>query len=115
MIDFACKQFNLNEIIKCGLSLTKAELEIFNYFVQNPKNECTTFSISKKLKLNLTTIQKAVKKLFEKEIIIRHQKNLSNGGYVYTYESNSKSKIKGILKDIIQNWSKQVEKAIDRM
>jgi predicted transcriptional regulator len=114
MIDFACKQFNLNEIIKCGLSLTKAELEVFNYFIQNQKSECTTSLISKKLNLNLTTIQKAVKKLYEKEIILRHQKNLSNGGYVYTYECATKKRIREVLKSIIKNWSEQVEKAIDR-
>lgn len=114
MIDFACKQFNLNEIIKCGLSLTKKELEIMKYFVENRNREHTTKEISKRLKLNLTTIQKAVKKLYDKQIILRHQKNLENGGYVYTYECNTKINIRKILKKIIRNWSDKVEKQIDK-
>lgn len=113
MIDFACKQFNLDDIIKCGLGLTKTEFKIMEYFLDNTK-ECTTHSISKKLNLNLTTIQKAVKKLSEKEIIIRHQKNLSSGGYLYTYECNSKTNIRKIIKDIIRNWSEKVEERIDK-
>ncbi|MEN7982412.1 MAG: helix-turn-helix domain-containing protein [Nanoarchaeota archaeon] len=115
MIDFACKQFDLDDIIKCGLGLTKKEVEIMKYFLKNKNKECTTFSISKKLDLNLTTIQKAVKKLSEKNIIIRHQKNLSNGGYVYTYEINSKQKIRKILKNIIKNWADKVEEEIDKL
>lgn len=57
---------------------------------------------------------KWMKLLAEKNIIIRQQKNLSNGGYIYTYESNSKSNIRRILKDIINNWSNKVEERIDR-
>ena len=113
MIDFACKQFNLDDIIKCGLGLTRTELLIMNYFLNITNKKCTTNSISKKLKLNLTTIQKAVKKLTEKKIIRRHQINLKKGGYIYTYECNSKSEIIKIIKNIIRNWSEKVEKKID--
>ncbi len=112
MIDFACKQFNVNDIIKCALGLTKAEFKIMEYFFAEAE-KCTTLSISEKLELNLTTIQKAVKKLAEKKIIVRRQKNLENGGYVYTYECNSKPAVRKIIKDIIKNWSLKVEGRID--
>ena len=114
MIDFGCKQFDLEDIIKCGLGLTKTEFRIMKYFLEHSKNECITFSLSKKLDLNLTTIQKAVKKLSEKNIIIRHQKNLEQGGYIYTYKCNSKLNIRTIIKDIIKNWSEKVESKIDK-
>jgi predicted transcriptional regulator len=114
MIDFACKQFNLEDIIKCGLSLTRTEFKIMEFFISNSDKELTTIFISKKMNLNLTTIQKAVKKLFEKKIIIRHQKNLENGGYIYTYECETKKNIRKILKEIIRSWSEKVEKQIDK-
>ena len=114
MIDFACKRLNLEDIIKCGLGLTRTEFEIMKYFLNNSSKEFITSDISKKLKLSLTTIQKAVKKLYEKRVIIRHQKNLKNGGYVYTYECNSKLEIRKSIKAIIKNWSNQVEDKIDK-
>jgi predicted transcriptional regulator len=114
MIDFACKRFDLNDIIKCGLSLTKTEFEIMNFFIENPRSEHITSEIAKKLKLSLPTIQKAVKKLYEKKVILRHQKNLQNGGYVYTYESNTKVNIRKILQEIIKNWSKAVEDKLEK-
>ena len=94
MIDFACKQFDLNDVIRCSLGLTKTEFQIMKYLLKKTSNNCTTISVSKKLNLNLTTIQKAVKKLSIKKILLRHQKNLKNGGYVYTYECNLKLNIK---------------------
>ena len=115
MIDFACKRFDLMEIIKCGLGLTKAELKIMNFFLDNLSKDFTTTNLSKTLKFNLTTVQKAVKKLYEKKIIIRHQKNLGPGGYLYVYECNSKMNIRKIIKEIIRNLSKKVEEKIDRL
>jgi len=114
MIDFACKEFDLKDILKCGLGLTKSEFILFDYFIKNSDKESTTLSISKILDMDLTTIQKGVKKLYEKGIIIRHQKNLDNGGYVYTYECNSKPKIRKIIKDIIDKWSLKVHQEIDK-
>lgn len=112
MIDFACKQFDLDDIIKCGLGLTKTEFKIMEYFLSH-KNECKTFTIANKMNLNVTTVQKAVKKLSEKKVILKHQKNLSNGGYVYTYECNSRIEIRKIIKGIIRNWAEKVEERID--
>lgn len=114
MIDFACKQFDLDEVIKCSLGLTKTEFKIMKYFLKEINRECTTISISKELNLNLTTIQKAAKKLSDKKIIIRHQKNLKKGGYIYTYEYNSKQDTRKIIKGIIKNWFKKVEERIDK-
>ncbi len=113
MIDFGCKEFDLEDIIKCGLGLTKTEFNILKYFLKNKNKEFITTNISEELKLNLTTIQKATKKLYEKEILIRHQKNLDGGGYAYSYEISSKQKIRHILKNIIKNWSNRVENEID--
>jgi predicted transcriptional regulator len=114
MIDFACREFDLNDIMKCGLGLTKSEFILFEHFTKNNEREWTTISLSNKLGLNLTTIQKGVKKLNELGIILRHQKNLENGGYIYTYECNSKQKIRKVLKNIIDNWSSKVHQEIDQ-
>ena len=114
MIDFACKRFDLDEIIKCGLGLTKAELVVMKFFVSRLGEEFSSHETAEKLRLNVTTIQKAVKKLHGKKILVRHQKNMNNGGYVYTYESVAKKEIRGILKGIIRSWSSKVEESIDK-
>lgn len=115
MIDFACKQFNLDDIIKCSLGLTKTELKILKLFLKPQTKNYTSENLSKNMNLNLTTIQKAVKKLSDKKIILKHQKNLQNGGYIFIYTCNSKSEIKRIIKTTIQNWSNKVEQKIDQL
>lgn len=114
MIDFACKRFDLDDVIKCGLGLTRTEFRILGYFLKSEGAECTTACMADEMGLNLTTVQKAVKKLNEKGVIVRHQKNLENGGYVYTYECRSKDKIRGIVKGIIRDWHRKVDEKIDR-
>ncbi len=113
MIDFACRQFDLDEIVKCGLGLTKAEYKVMNHFLKNPEQDMTTTEISRKIQLDLTTVQKAVKKLADKRIILRHQRNLDNGGYVFIYACNSKPTIRAILKKIIREWADNVSQEID--
>ncbi len=113
MIDFACKTFNIETIIKCSLGLTKSEYKIMSFFLDNSKKYFTSEEISKKLSLNLTTIQKAVKKLNEKEILMRSQENLKNGGYLFTYKLSSKQNIRIIVKKIIETWSEKVKSGID--
>ncbi len=115
MIDFACKQFNINDIIKCGLGLTKAEFKVMLFFLQphDSSKSFTTQDISTALNLNLTTVQKSVKKLTGISILSRRQKNLASGGYIYTYRANSRDNVRNIMKDRIHNWSLKVEKKID--
>ncbi len=114
MIDFACKRFDLDDIIKCGLGLTKTEFKIMKFLLKNSNKKHTTNKISKKLNLNLTTIQKAVKKLSKLNIIKKSQKNLLKGGYIYIYKCNPKEEVRTNIKKIIRNWSNKVEEEIDK-
>jgi predicted transcriptional regulator len=111
MIDFACKTFEVDEVIKCGLGLTRSDYAIMNFFLKNRK-EFSSVEISKILDLDLSTVQRALKRLNEKNVILRYQKNLSNGGYVYFYKTNDKKVIRKIILDVIHNWVKKVEEEI---
>lgn len=114
MIDFACKKFDIDEIIKCGFGLTRSEVKVFSYLIKNNSDFCSTDKISKSIKLDLTTIQKAMKKMYEKKIFNRRQKNLVKGGYVFEYKIKNKKEIRELIKNLVKNWSKSVEGEIDR-
>ncbi len=115
MIDFACKRFDLNEIIKCALGLTRADFQVLEYFI-NCKEDAHQISedIAKKLSLNLSTVQRALKKLYEKGVLIRHQENISRGGYTYTYQLKDKQKVRQLLMGIINSWVHKVEDNLNR-
>jgi len=114
MIDFACKHFDIDEIIKCGLGLTKAEMRLLHGFLAEGPNVLTTATLAKKNNLDLSTVQKGVKKLYEKGVLVRSQRNSSVGGYVYVYALKPKKEIRATIKEIIRAWEHKVEAAIDR-
>ena len=112
MIDFACKTFNIDEIIKCGLGLTKVELEIF-YFLLKADDMISSKELSVKINRDNSTVQRALKKFYERELVDRKQINLKKGGYSFIYSVKSKTEIKNILIKIIHKWVSNVETAFD--
>lgn len=113
MIDFACKQFNMDEIIKCSLGLSKADFRLMNFFLKEDSTWHTTQDIAKIMKLNLSTIQRCVKTLHKKEILTRSQENLNGGGYIFLYQIKNKEELRKKIKQIIHNWTKGVDKALE--
>ncbi|WP_094228165.1 HTH domain-containing protein [Methanolobus psychrotolerans] len=109
MVDFACKEFEIEAVIKCGLNLTKAELQILKYFLQYGQDWLTTETIAEELDLNLSTVQRSVKKLYERKILIRSQNNMDGGGYFFVYKIRSKKDIHELIMDTVNNWVKRVD------
>lgn len=103
MIDFACKKFDLEEVVKCSLGLSKSEFKLLKFLIENDR-EFTTEELSKKLKLDKSTIQRAVKKMHGKSLVRRGQINQSVGGYLFTYRIKDKNKIRQIILDTVESW-----------
>jgi predicted transcriptional regulator len=112
MIDFACKRFNIKEIVKCSLGLSRAEYTVLD-FLMNSKDALTTEEISKKTNLELSTVQRSVKKLHQKNVLKRRQNNLEGGGYVFIYSIENKSEMRKIILNIVHNWTKKVESELN--
>ncbi|MFP4402634.1 MAG: helix-turn-helix domain-containing protein [Candidatus Nanoarchaeia archaeon] len=112
MVDFACTQISIDDIIKCSFGLTKTELEIFRFLVSHKHTRFSTHELSLKLNLDITTIQKAVKKLTSKGILKKDQKNLEQGGYVLLYQCIGQEHIKKIIMSNFENFSKKVEESL---
>lgn len=112
MLDFACKRIKLDEIIKCSLSLTRAEMTIFKHFMDNTEESFCANTISEKLEFDLSTIQRSLKKLHEKDILFRTQENLSGGGYLFHYQIKNKQAVRKLIMDIVHMWTKKVDEAL---
>ncbi len=111
MINFACKEFRLEEVVKCALALTKADYKLLDYMMKQ-KQWFTTEELAKTLKLNLSTIQRSVKKLYEKEILERKQNNLDGGGYLFVYNIRDQKAVRDIIMNIVESWKEKVEKEL---
>ena len=108
MIDFACKKFDLREVIRCSLNLTKTEFKITEYLMENSNKEFTALEIAQTFKIGLSTSQKAINEINKKELIKRSQKNLRKGGYIFVYSIKEKLILKQKILKIINDWAKKV-------
>jgi predicted transcriptional regulator len=111
MIDFACKEFNLHDIVKCSLGLTRSDLLVLEYLLRHTGNH-TTEDLAAKMHLDLSTVQRAMKKLHEKRLVLRIQRNLTSGGYVFEYRIARKEEIRKIVMDIVHSWTARVDKEL---
>ncbi len=115
MIDFACRSISTDEVIKCSLSLTKADLRVLKLMLDNPADMFESRAIAKRLGLNLTTVQRAVKKLHARGLISRKQNNLDSGGYVFVYQSGGKQALRDEVRRITDEWSSRVDSALKKL
>ncbi len=111
MIDFACRKIDLEEIFICTFSINRTAYRILRVLSRSRK-ALTIEEISKLLNKDRTTIQKTIKQLLEKDLIERKQLNKSKGGYVYYYYVKNKEEIKKRVKNIIGEWTKNVDRAL---
>ncbi len=109
MIDFACKSFDIDEVVKCSLSLSKAEFRLLDFFIKNSDKNFSTEELSEKLNLDKSTIQRGVKKLHQKELLFRTQLNQSVGGYLFKYRIKNKDELIKKILGIIDNWNERVK------
>ena len=111
MISFACQDIEFSELLRCSFELSKTEYYVFLFLLQTDK-EWTVANIAKKMRLNRTTIQKAIKNLTEKQLAFRRQRNLDAGGYIFYYRIKNKDEIKKRMNTIVSDWYEEVKKEI---
>jgi predicted transcriptional regulator len=112
-MNFACRNFSIDEVVRCSLELTKSEFRILEFLMKHAKR-ISSQEIAKTLKLELSTVQRSMKKLSSKKIVRKSQINLSSGGYSFFYCICDKREIKSIIKQIIQKWYNEFDQELNK-
>ncbi|RLE47713.1 MarR family transcriptional regulator [Candidatus Woesearchaeota archaeon] len=112
MIYFACKSINKEDLIRCSFALNKTEYKLL-MFLLDYDEFITAAKLAKKMGLERTTVQKAVKLLVEKGLVSRKQENLEKGSYIFLYRIKDVKEIKERLRKIVRKWHEKVEDFID--
>ena len=103
----------MDKELKNMLDLPKADVKVFKIICKNDiEYDCDT--LSEKLGLNVTTVQRAVKRLYELNLIKRNQTNLSGGGYLFTYSGLDKNDLNSIFSIHLMKKVTRIQKAIDK-
>lgn len=113
MISFACMKIELKNLIKCSFELNKTDYDVFIFLIPEEKNMAAN-EIANRISLDRTTVQKSIKRLTEKGLVLRTQKNLAKGGYIFVYSVKDKEAIKERMSDIVKKWHDNVQKEISK-
>ena len=112
-LNFICKLFTIEQILRCSFNLNKTELAVLKCLLEE-KTELTIEEIQKKINKDRTTLQRSVKKLFEKELIRRRQINLDKGGDLFVYSPKPKNNLKEEVYKTFEAFKETVGKEIQR-
>lgn len=111
MISFACMKIEWDDLIRCSFELNKTACKVLMFMVRDGK-EHSISKIAKMLRLERSSVQKAIKTLVERKLILRRQMNLDKGGYKFFYIVKDIEKIKEEMVIIIDNWQQNVKEKI---
>jgi len=110
-MEFACTKLAPEKIIRCAFGLTKQEFEIFLFLCSQPQ-QFTSKELQGKFKVNLATVQRALKKFSDADLVLRTQVNYDVGGYEFHYELRSRPHLRKILNERLRHWVSGVEKEV---
>ena len=68
MIDFACKTFSLDEVIKCSLGLTKSDLKIMEFLIKH-SGKFRSYEIAEKLGVSGSGVHYQLHKMLDSKIL----------------------------------------------
>ncbi len=110
VLEFACKRFEIDEVLKCSFGLNKTEFLILKKLLSREKK---VDELSSELGKDKSTIQRSLQKMLNKGIVKRSQRNLKKGGYVFYYKSINKQLIKEHINKLFENFRRIVNKTIN--
>lgn len=112
-ISFSCKNIDFKELIMCSFNLNKTEYTLL-LFLLTQQDSLSATQIGEMTKKDRTTIQKAIKKLFEKELVLKHQVNLESGGYTFVYKVKNRDYLRQTILEIVDVWHKKVVESVNK-
>ncbi len=113
MINLACKRITVEELLKCAFNLSKTEYSILK--VLEKENDLDSEAISKALKRDLSTVQRNLKSLIEKDLVFRTQINYESGGYKFVYKRVKKEVIERKILGNLANFEEKVKESLNKL
>lgn len=113
MITLGCKTISVEELIKCSFAIGKTEMAIMSLLMK--EGGITSQEISSDLDKDITTVQKSLKVLSEKGLVVRKQENLGNGGYKFIYSAVPSERIRTMIKKNLDNFKEKVLESVENI
>lgn len=107
VVSFACKQIDLKDILTCSFNLNKTEYNLLLFLMKQNESLCAS-TIGEMVGKDRTTIQKAIKHLLDMDLVLKHQVNLDQGGYLFVYRIKDKEYLRSRIQEVVSSWYNSV-------
>lgn len=111
-MDFACQEIDVTQVLKCSFALSKAGCSVLKEFLKQPNRVWRSDELAEITGHDLATIQRTLKHLFEREVLIRRQQNREAGGYEYVYELKEEQELITLIKSTLDEWVLQAKQEV---
>ena len=117
--------FSGEKLFKCILGLNKTESKVFGYILKN--NNLSTSEIASKLKMERSSIQRALQSLSKLLLInrksismkeyrdLKEKSDLKKQGYLFVYNAKNIESIKTQFKELLDEWYNSMVKYIENL
>lgn len=102
-LSIAKNNYTFGLLAQLCFELTKTEKAIFERLRMYERGVGAS-ELAKKLKKDLTTIQRNLKGLHRKKLITRKKNGLDDGGYEYLYKAVSNAKFKLLVINVLEDF-----------
>lgn len=98
------------DVMQCFFNLNEFELTLYMRLVKDgPKR---SDALAKKVKKDSTTVYRGLQKLISCGLCFRETKNIERGGYYHVYSAIDPEIVQKKIKECIQSWNMNMEKAL---
>ncbi len=93
-----------SDLLCCAFGLKGHEIDAYFTLLSGPK---TVEKITSSVGSDRSTVQRALKKLLQLELVRRERRDIARGGYYYEYSAISSEEIRNQLLEQLDSWYKQ--------
>ncbi|MFT4250422.1 MAG: MarR family transcriptional regulator [Candidatus Woesearchaeota archaeon] len=109
-MDFACIDIDVKQVLKCTFGLTKAGCAVLASF--RGDEWLVSEEVASRCGYDLATVQRSLKHLSERGVLIRRQQNRPSGGYEFAYTLVSKKEFSSLVNKTLDSWLLEAKKEV---
>lgn len=110
-MDFACQEIDVEQVLSCTFGLSKSGCAVMKQLFAAP-HPMTSDALASATGYDLATVQRALKHLSERGVLVRTQHNRPQGGYEYVYEPVKSDAFMGLVDDTFSSWLAQARSEV---
>ena len=108
MVGLFTKNFERpSDMLCCAFGLKNSEIDAYFSLIRAPK---TVENIAADINRDRSTVQRVLKKLHEKGLVIRETCHIDRGGYYFTYKAVSTKEVRNQIMTQLDEWYQTTRK-----